>query len=582
MKRKISVCFLPVCLLALFTLAFAYTPDGTEKRPYQTTAQISDGLYKAVLQGKTEVTFWFDSSLYDSIAKNMDDILLKARIVSAGWQFTNRKCTVYGIDAYPDMIFCSSQQDIEKAFARGGSEVVLAMDKALFQSMSANRFAQLYKLEGGAGILNRSMSYWDKSGVVVYSDIEYADNFVRCETYEQLKRCIVEYTGKRADAITVYASDELYKRIKKSHKDYQDIFSDCAVLNADYYTYDSKNLLSVEEIDYYPGADVAYAHKNGRTYMLPEPERQLYELAKEIADRIYPEAVKADNYENYVIEALTREITECVVYRKNGDYYNDTAVGALLYGRCDCDGYADTFYLLGSLMGLDVSFQTGDSRPVNSDSAHMWNLIKINGKWYTHDVTWCDREDKEAPGRINMGWCGLGYDLASRYYIWNENAAVYDISPDSEAFDGVFWYKCESEDAVIRALSAGKDRLYLHLNEKLYNSLSANRFRNYYRLEAKAGIQDSMLYSVKNLVSVYDIVYAPVFAYCETEQDILNAFSLKSGQISVCMSESLYRQVSANNFKLLYSLESDSGILKRSMYYYDTKMLFVYNDIEYR
>ena len=40
---------------------------------------------------------------------------------------------------------------------------------------------------------------------------------------------------------------------------------------------------------------------------------------------------------------------------------NDCAVGALLNGLADCDGYADAFCLCATLSGLQAQFQHGDS-----------------------------------------------------------------------------------------------------------------------------------------------------------------------------------------------------------------------------
>ena len=71
-----------------------------------------------------------------------------------------------------------------------------------------------------------------------------------------------------------------------------------------------------------------------------------------------------------------------------------SCLGALLEGACVCEGYVDTFYLIGTLCGLGVRIQTG-TVPTEGNSSrgnHAWNWVQVNGDWRLVDVTLDDQE----------------------------------------------------------------------------------------------------------------------------------------------------------------------------------------------
>lgn len=72
-------------------------------------------------------------------------------------------------------------------------------------------------------------------------------------------------------------------------------------------------------------------------------------------------------------------------YHAYGLFKNKTAV---------CQGYAQAFYMIMREMGFDCDFCVAHS--IN----HIWNYIKINGKWYHIDLTWDDPVIKNSNGEI--------------------------------------------------------------------------------------------------------------------------------------------------------------------------------------
>lgn len=109
----------------------------------------------------------------------------------------------------------------------------------------------------------------------------------------------------------------------------------------------------------------------------------------------------------------------------------DSSIGAILNGKADCDGYSDAFYLIGSLVGLDVRYQHGDSleKGLNaglSSVFHVWNLVNINDTWRMIDVTWDDQGDY--PFYV---WFNVGQDVASLTHTWNEDMTIA-LTPETK------------------------------------------------------------------------------------------------------------------------------------------------------
>lgn len=62
-----------------------------------------------------------------------------------------------------------------------------------------------------------------------------------------------------------------------------------------------------------------------------------------------------------------------------GLFKNNTAV---------CQGYAQAFYMIANKLGVKTNYCRSDS------ITHIWNYVKLDGKWYHVDVTWDDPVSK--------------------------------------------------------------------------------------------------------------------------------------------------------------------------------------------
>ncbi len=72
---------------------------------------------------------------------------------------------------------------------------------------------------------------------------------------------------------------------------------------------------------------------------------------------------------------------------------DQTAYGALVEKEAVCAGYARSYQLLLTTMGIPAWTVTGVSSVPGSTSVepHAWNIVYLNGEWYYTDVTWDDQ-----------------------------------------------------------------------------------------------------------------------------------------------------------------------------------------------
>ena len=141
----------------------------------------------------------------------------------------------------------------------------------------------------------------------------------------------------------------------------------------------------------YPGTRVANAYQSGNTSGLTADEMQLYNVAVSIA-----------NEANKLSSPLERELYIYKELSNRGTYYDEenmftednqpkrffTAFGALIDGKANCSGFADAFYMLGRMCGLNVSRIGGYIKENGKPIRHGWNTITFDdGKTYCVDVT---------------------------------------------------------------------------------------------------------------------------------------------------------------------------------------------------
>ena len=197
---------------------------------------------------------------------------------------------------------------------------------------------------------------------------------------------------------------------------------------------DGQNTKMIYEVKDYPGTKVAYAYINRNTQRLSSDEMQLYNLAVKIVE----EANKQPNplqKELYIHDAITERATYYTEENMNNLPRFVTAIGALLDGKANCQGYSDAFYMLATMCGLNVGRMGGFSQ----GAGHMWNTIEFgDGKFYCVDVTWNDEYTKfnDNTACNNYIYFNAPAEVMQAYHSWET-----DYVPNlQETVDNRYFY----------------------------------------------------------------------------------------------------------------------------------------------
>ena len=139
------------------------------------------------------------------------------------------------------------------------------------------------------------------------------------------------------------------------------------------------------ETGVYPGAKVAYAYRTGKTSILNNDEKKLYGVALKIVSEANQQPTDLRK-ELFIHEKITERVSYYTANTGERSPRHCTAIGALLDGRANCQGYSDAFYMLGRMAGFKVWKMTG----VANNNPHVWNTINLGGIIYAVDVTFDD------------------------------------------------------------------------------------------------------------------------------------------------------------------------------------------------
>ena len=176
---------------------------------------------------------------------------------------------------------------------------------------------------------------------------------------------------------------------------------------------------------YRPGVLIADAWEKGNTAGLSSDEKKALahaeKVAKSIRSRYASDLDRELAVHDYLCEILTYEdadTSQKLPPQRMATY-------ALNSGKANCQGYADAFYLLGTLVGLNVRIQDGEI----TSGGHCWNAVELDGKWYALDVTADDTDGNDcAPEAPCYIYFNVGRDLlAASKYTWKDTQETADI-----------------------------------------------------------------------------------------------------------------------------------------------------------
>ncbi len=139
------------------------------------------------------------------------------------------------------------------------------------------------------------------------------------------------------------------------------------------------------------------------------------------------------DYQNilYIHDYLINNIDYDSTYQSIGSY---NIYGSLIEKRCVCEGYAKAFKYLANCAGYSCELMQG--RAINSSGKsenHMWNCIKMNGKWYEVDVTWDDPIIIGGNGRLSNEY-KYRYFLKGTNIFDKDHFLEYKFSENGKTF----------------------------------------------------------------------------------------------------------------------------------------------------
>ena len=190
-------------------------------------------------------------------------------------------------------------------------------------------------------------------------------------------------------------------------------------------------------IGYYPGIRISDAYLNGDTSGLSSDEMLTYNMAKEFIEKtVLPEK------DLIVRERLIHDyICSKTFYSNPGSREHMprycTAVGLLLDGAANCQGYTDCFYMLARMAGFEVEKQSG----YGNGGMHVWNIIKIKGEWRAMDVTY-DDTSVTPMGTMYQSYAyfNAGWDIIEATHRVDDGNELIPITPIT---DSTFFYYAE-------------------------------------------------------------------------------------------------------------------------------------------
>lgn len=239
-----------------------------------------------------------------------------------------------------------------------------------------------------------------------------------------------------------------------------------------------RDIINTDKNYFYVKNHLGYTFVNDKvrsvkfTYLIPKEE--LEEARTEFNKRF-------DEFTNSVDESMTdfqkcmaihdKLVTECK-YDNEILPVSHTSYAALVEGKAVCQGYSMAYSQILNALGIE-------SNVISSESMnHMWNMVKLNEKWYHVDVTY-DDPLPDIKGRVLHGNFMCSSDkMNENGYTFEASEAPY--TADSVIYDKAFWKTIDSN--------------IVHKDTKMYFAQDGN-IRSY----------DTVLKSGKTLYTVDDV-----------------------------------------------------------------------------
>lgn len=254
------------------------------------------------------------------------------------------------------------------------------------------------------------------------------------------------------------AMEEMHMSFRYLGEDYLDAQRMARMLCAFYVSYVQDGNIFHVSVTEYPGDRMARAYHTGDESCLYEEEVRTLRTAVDLVEQL-----KKQTEDPWELELLIHDLLAEQIEYDEENYNVDnplepplslTAVGALLNGRANSQGYADAFYLMASIAGL----QADRIFVENPNKTHMANTIFLDGAWYVVDVA---SNDQDGDGPTGYRLFNVGKDFAWAEYSWTEEMEPHPIAAYSDA--PFYYYRIGMVYPELRSFAV--DSVYARMDE---------------------------------------------------------------------------------------------------------------------
>ncbi len=521
--------------------------------------EVEQALAQACENHQSQTSLQFGSALLDEmIADNqlMHAVAARAGIQTIRWSWwSDGRVEVTSMEPY-DCPYRAVQDRDELLAAvasmrEAGAEAFVLLPEAglytEFRSDTALKKGLL--LEGGLAHWEHEYSSDGKKSLK-YTGCEYWNGVVRrADSEAGALMAIREVASLGSDSFALLLDAATYDSLMANDSERLHALMAAGYVESSYTYYDDEHILVFErdgESVFYPGYAILRAVRNGTEDALPARQRETLQAARKMVSGV-------SGTQRQVIIAIHDLLCRHITYTLDDSTdEDDRCIGAILNGEANCDGYADAFLLLCGLKDIPVRLVHGDSlKPADptEDTAHMWNLVYLDGSWRGVDVTWDDDDENASIGYRNYN---IGLDRMNENYRYLADFLPSGVLDQTDLLDRpVPEYRVTTEKEMILALKMAavseRARGIFWLSEGLYGEYKSERAPIWKWLDL-AGVGGEVTYKDEDrrLVVSGITILGPdcMAAEASTEREIIGLMRLASTaeKLSVYCSDALYRR----------------------------------------
>ena len=349
------------------------------------------------------------------------------------------------IHSQEELLTYLKDRRMESCLSRVGEnapDIEFSCSDTLYSTLKDREFRELFRMMIRAGFdPNIRFSYSDEICFIRILTPAYMDlPWTECENEAQIHQFLGSLPADCRGFVLLLTHELMVQLQQNQHLSW--IAGEAGIDNMSLLYSDQADYYEAENIRFFPGTAIVKAARAGNSGGLTSREVDTWRIAQSVADSVrnYPPLLRAQLIHDWICEHVVYIIDEATDE-------DDNAIGAILNGKANCDGYSDAFFLIGSLAGLNVRCQRGQGADFSAPDSylletHMWNLLEIDGIWHMVDVTWDDDED----GMTHI-WFNAGMDVAEKLHVWNKDLSV-EIAPVTERIvyaENEFFVRSEQE-----------------------------------------------------------------------------------------------------------------------------------------